>query len=293
MFFGSPPAATTRPPPPPLKLAYAKQVGYCSFCNASEPAILGQRNADFALWACRRISGLGMQALAHLQHPAVSSKPKPPDPFAHLQPQPAARAPSSPPSSCDPDAELPHKSLGTLASFPGDPFASPGRAAANNAPDTEASDTLMDQSQELGTSGPVQPMLGAGSPTPSNFEGPAAAAAAGQPTSKSRRPADAIASGAQISNNMVNSRQCCRPSASVLQDILYWLASYVDLWRRPCSATGLLLAADYGSCQPVPPYVRPFWLTSKELRDAALDAAQRQTFHSHAVPPKCYAARGL
>ncbi|KAK9831145.1 hypothetical protein WJX74_004884 [Apatococcus lobatus] len=194
----------------------------------------------------RRISGLGMQALAHLQHPSMSLESKPPDPFAHLRPKPASGAPShalapSQPMASAPGLEFPHhidaprRSLGTLPSFPGDPFASPKYAAsANSIPAADPFDTLMSE----GTAPDM-------------------------------------------------------PSAAVLQDLLYWLASYVDLWSRPCSVTGRLLAADYGSCQLVAAYVRPFWLPSKELRAAALDAAQRKAFHSHAVPPQCFAARGL
>lgn len=249
---------------------------------------------------CRRISGLGMQALAHWQHPSVVPKPKPPDPFAHLSPEPAPVAPdacapaqlrsSAPIQGVLQQGDMPRASLGSLSSFPGDPFGSPSHAQPDHdATLTEQLDTQMHDATEAGIASLAPPISSAELSLPSNLDAASAAAAAAQeqPHTKS-----ADASSAHTETRTASIRQCCRPPGAVLLDVLYWLASYVDLWKRPCSATGLLLAADYGSGQLVPPYVRPFWLTPKGLRAAALDAAQRRAFHCHAVPPECFAARG-
>ncbi len=80
------------------------------------------------------------------------------------------------------------------------------------------------------------------------------------------------------------SHHVARPAAAVLQDVFYWIASYADLWQRPCSETGVLLAADHGSCQLLPPTVRPYWLTSQQLKTAATDRSQRKAYHSLSVP---------
>lgn len=44
-----------------------------------------------------------------------------------------------------------------------------------------------------------------------------------------------------------------------LEALLLWLASYDDLFSRPCSISGKVVVWAQGSVAPVPPYVRPYW----------------------------------
>lgn len=244
-----------------------------------------------------------MQALAHWQHPSVAPQPKPPDPFAHLSSEPTsvkpnACAPAQPGASAPGQGGpqcgdiKPHTSLGSLASFPGDPFASPSHAQpAQDADGVERPDIEMHDGDEPDMASSALLVSTAEPNIPSSLD--AAAAAQGLHEPGPDAGSDSAATTVHPKFGTVSMKLCCRPPAAVLLDALYWLAGYVDLWRRPCNATGLLLAADHGSGQLVPPYVRPFWLSSKKLQAAALDAAQRTAFHCHAVPPECFAARGL
>lgn len=78
-----------------------------------------------------------------------------------------------------------------------------------------------------------------------------------------------------------------------LEDLLLWLATYDDLFTRPCAATATLLAADAASLHCFPPLIRPFGLTRQQLVDAAQcigsDGAcrgggARSAYHPHAAP---------
>jgi hypothetical protein len=44
-----------------------------------------------------------------------------------------------------------------------------------------------------------------------------------------------------------------------LEALLLWLASYDDLFSRPCSVSGKVVMWAQGSAAPMPPYVRPYW----------------------------------
>lgn len=46
--------------------------------------------------------------------------------------------------------------------------------------------------------------------------------------------------------------------AVALEEVLLWLASYRDLFARPCLATGKLMAMEPSSQNPLPPLFRPF-----------------------------------
>ncbi|BDA43182.1 probable mediator of RNA polymerase II transcription subunit 27 at C-terminar half [Coccomyxa sp. Obi] len=71
-------------------------------------------------------------------------------------------------------------------------------------------------------------------------------------------------------------------SSSALEDLLLYLSTYRDLFTRPCSSTGKLLALDPVSNQLLPPIVRPFKRTRQALLAIAQGAETCQAFHVHA-----------
>jgi len=68
------------------------------------------------------------------------------------------------------------------------------------------------------------------------------------------------------------------------EDLLLWLGTFTDLFSRPCSITGTLLAADVASQLMLPPLVRPFKVSHEQLLAAAADPSKRTAFHLHAAP---------
>lgn len=48
------------------------------------------------------------------------------------------------------------------------------------------------------------------------------------------------------------------PGGVALEDLLLWLASYRDLFSRPCAISGKVLALEPASMHPLPPVFRPF-----------------------------------
>ncbi|CAL8468834.1 g8375 [Coccomyxa elongata] len=71
-------------------------------------------------------------------------------------------------------------------------------------------------------------------------------------------------------------------SSSALGDLLLYLSTYRDLFTRPCSSTGKLLALDPVSNQLLPPIVRPFKRTRQALLAIAQGTETCQAFHFHA-----------
>ncbi|GBF90892.1 hypothetical protein Rsub_03747 [Raphidocelis subcapitata] len=69
-----------------------------------------------------------------------------------------------------------------------------------------------------------------------------------------------------------------------LECLLLWLASYSDLFSRPCAVTGTLLCWEPASEVPLPPLVRPFKLSREQLAAAAGDPGLRMAWHAHAAP---------
>jgi hypothetical protein len=69
-----------------------------------------------------------------------------------------------------------------------------------------------------------------------------------------------------------------------LECLLLWLSTYSDLFSRPCHATGKLLCWEPGSAVPLPPVVRPFKLSRRQLAAAAGDPSLREAFHVHTAP---------
>ncbi len=69
-----------------------------------------------------------------------------------------------------------------------------------------------------------------------------------------------------------------------LESLLLWLASYQDLYTRPCAVGGNVLAMDSGAPVPVPPLFRPFKLSRQQLLRAAMKPEYRVAYHMHAVP---------
>eukprot|EP00887_Chlorella_sp_A99_P007030 scaffold2.g7030.t1 len=68
-------------------------------------------------------------------------------------------------------------------------------------------------------------------------------------------------------------------AGSPLELLLLWLATYSDLFTRPSSATGRLLAADARQAGLLPPSFRPYKLGWAQLWAAALDPTQRIAAH--------------
>ncbi|GAB4814677.1 hypothetical protein N2152v2_001723 [Parachlorella kessleri] len=71
-----------------------------------------------------------------------------------------------------------------------------------------------------------------------------------------------------------------------LELLLLWLATYSDLFSRPCSATGALLSADPQNGTLLPPVYRPYRLLWTQLRAAAADPSQRVAYHWQNRPDK-------
>ena len=75
------------------------------------------------------------------------------------------------------------------------------------------------------------------------------------------------------------------PSRMWLSSLRRWLVSYDDLFSRPCTATGALLAADAASGHFFPPLLRPYGPALQ--RPALIAGAQggpRAAYHPHAAP---------
>ncbi|KAL6762313.1 hypothetical protein V8C86DRAFT_3130892 [Haematococcus lacustris] len=104
---------------------------------------------------------------------------------------------------------------------------------------------------------PDQPALAPGQPD--SLPAAAAAAAAGAPGTAS---AGAVA----------------------LEDLLLWLSSYRDVWSRPCSASGYLMALEQNSQLPLPPLFRPFMLSRRQLLQQAADVSLVRAYHMHTAP---------
>jgi len=71
---------------------------------------------------------------------------------------------------------------------------------------------------------------------------------------------------------------------AALECLLLWLATYSDLFSRPCSVTRKLLCWEPGSAVPLPPVVRPFRLSKQQLAAAAIDPSLRDAYHAHTAP---------
>jgi hypothetical protein len=69
-----------------------------------------------------------------------------------------------------------------------------------------------------------------------------------------------------------------------LESLLLWLATYQDLYTRPCAVTGCVLAMDATAPVPVPPLFRPFMLSRDQLVRAASRPECRAAYHMHAAP---------
>eukprot|EP00878_Enallax_costatus_P004330 GHUV01004561.1.p1 GENE.GHUV01004561.1~~GHUV01004561.1.p1 ORF type:complete len:467 (+),score=129.22 GHUV01004561.1:60-1460(+) len=82
-----------------------------------------------------------------------------------------------------------------------------------------------------------------------------------------------------------------KPPAALyaLECLLWWLACYDDLFARACAVSGSLIAWEPATAIPLPPLLRPYWLSLDELRSAAGDRAHsassgRQAYHTHLAP---------
>lgn len=75
-------------------------------------------------------------------------------------------------------------------------------------------------------------------------------------------------------------------AAAALECLLLWLTTYRDLFRKPCAATGKVLALDAASQALLPPVFRPFQLSLEQLQQQAAPAAACpwRAFHLQAVP---------
>lgn len=60
-----------------------------------------------------------------------------------------------------------------------------------------------------------------------------------------------------------------------------------DLFQRPCSATGQLLAMDMSTQQLLPPIVRPYAVAPEELELIAGGSMEAAAYHVHASLPGC------
>lgn len=69
-----------------------------------------------------------------------------------------------------------------------------------------------------------------------------------------------------------------------LESILLWLTLYKDLYERPSSATGQLLASDCSRRHLLPPIVRPFKLTRGCLLAMAQGQEPRLAYHVQDAP---------
>ncbi|KAJ9527805.1 hypothetical protein QJQ45_000370 [Haematococcus lacustris] len=72
--------------------------------------------------------------------------------------------------------------------------------------------------------------------------------------------------------------------AVALEDLLLWLSSYRDVWSRPCSASGYLMALEQNSQLPLPPLFRPFMLSRRQLLQQAADVSLVRAYHMHTAP---------
>ncbi|EIE22212.1 hypothetical protein COCSUDRAFT_33454 [Coccomyxa subellipsoidea C-169] len=70
-------------------------------------------------------------------------------------------------------------------------------------------------------------------------------------------------------------------SSIALEDLLLYLSTYRNLFTRPCSATGKLLALDAVTNQLLPPIVRPFKRSRSVLLAMANGSEPCQAFHPH------------
>ncbi|KAF8073161.1 MED27 [Scenedesmus sp. PABB004] len=77
-----------------------------------------------------------------------------------------------------------------------------------------------------------------------------------------------------------------RPAAAgvALECLLLWLACYDDLFSRPCAVSGKLIAWEPATAVPLPPLLRPYWLSMEQLRVAAADRGKREAYHTHLAP---------
>ena len=122
----------------------------------------------------------------------------------------------------------------------------------------------------------MQAQAGAAAPTPGGSApgaaAPAAAAGAASGTPQQQGallpdgltpagPATGAAAATSAGHHGGSSSQApCGPSPGVvaLEDLLLWLASYRDLFSRPCCVSGRLMALEAASQVPLPPVFRPF-----------------------------------
>eukprot|EP00775_Hariotina_reticulata_P011143 gene11143-11296_t len=81
--------------------------------------------------------------------------------------------------------------------------------------------------------------------------GHAAAGSAGQRSAAAALHDDAAAAGSSDSNR--------RSTGLALECLLLWLASYDDLFSRPCAVSGKLIAWEPATAIPLPPILRPYW----------------------------------
>eukprot|EP00191_Tetraselmis_sp_GSL018_P009963 CAMPEP_0177617044 /NCGR_PEP_ID=MMETSP0419_2-20121207/24603_1 /TAXON_ID=582737 /ORGANISM="Tetraselmis sp., Strain GSL018" /LENGTH=398 /DNA_ID=CAMNT_0019115391 /DNA_START=105 /DNA_END=1299 /DNA_ORIENTATION=- len=87
-------------------------------------------------------------------------------------------------------------------------------------------------------------------------------------------------SGAREDGSQVDGA-CMRAGEAALEDLLLWLATYSDLFSKPCQVTGCVLAADLSSQVMLPPLLRPYKLSNAKLREAAADPSKREAYHLH------------
>ncbi|WIA29622.1 hypothetical protein OEZ86_012109 [Tetradesmus obliquus] len=95
--------------------------------------------------------------------------------------------------------------------------------------------------------------------------------------------AAAAGNGAHSSSSRTSSSS--RLAAGVaLECLLLWLACYDDLFSRPCDVSGKLMAWEPATAIPLPPVLRPYWLSLEQLFQAASNKALRKAYHTHLAP---------
>ncbi|KAF6260399.1 hypothetical protein COO60DRAFT_1700377 [Scenedesmus sp. NREL 46B-D3] len=94
-----------------------------------------------------------------------------------------------------------------------------------------------------------------------------------------------VGSHAQVGSSSGGGSSTGRPAAGVaLECLLLWLACYDDLFSHPCDVSGKLMAWEPATAIPLPPLLRPYWLSAEQLHEAASSRAQRKAYHTHLAP---------